>query len=926
MAAEPSFEADPDDYWGRAVSLLTGYMMPKRSTLFDKLKSEGDIPLFRMGFKDMSMRPVMPEDYAAISGWMTHKGEDYDLVFYTAKGRDSVEMQRARIVFIGVLTDENGRAVLYTGPESRRTGGEFTSVVEKDAQWDSAPPARYIFGGRAALEALQTGDRTTKNFAYNGLSVADVHAVDLKAFTRTAQAFDRVKSFFENQSDTLERWEKSLGDEQASWKGKAAQVFHNLIVQVRSNYADYVDQFGGKDYKAVNTTLDGYRPHSRFGDALAGAQWNLALQARVLLNAWNAWAADGKNDPHRAVLEELNEVWNWVVKNNISQVGKTEYHGGRSGLSTTYHTTEAFSQVHPKYGDLAERSTYRKIAEAAVERWNKRVEEVLEYYARDALASLNNRWLDAAAVFTQPVESTSRTSLTEAWQKEQTQLNQEKLDQTSQALTESLAGLGKVVTDLSKGSNDQTSRALTENLAGLGKVVTDLSKGSNDFRSEQGGSLQSLNADPGGLVGGLPQGMDGPGSGLNGFGTGGGSVDSAGLPTTVPLNPLLGIGSASSLNSAPAGTNSSLRNPDGSTTVLNSDGSLATMHPDGGLSVFNPATGTMTMTSRDGKTSSTSLDPGVVLENPDGSTTTLNPEGKLTTMFPDGSSTVVDPSSGEAVTTRPDGSVITEFLNPSVATGPTPDDSTALPSHAEISARRPDLTRLNDLVTSTDLHGDAGVGRGSMTLPAAAFVADATDSSFTSDDFATSQLNPAVSRSGDDGTLSYEEDDSTPYSGGALGAPPTNEWASETGLPSGAVPLNPDLAGVTDGAGGGSGSGGTGMPMMPMGMGGMGGPGGAGGGGGSSNSERVRNVLTDGDGAAVRRPKPRADTAEDGEDRAYARGGRTTTSSSYLPAGGQGTQGAQRTETSGRDRSGWEPEDGDVWGADEGGAPAVIGR
>src|SRR5690242_21672816 len=122
-------------------------MMPKRSTLFDKLKSEGDIPLFRMGFKDMSMRPVMPEDYAAISGWMTHKGEDYDLVFYTAKGRDSVEMQRARIVFIGVLTDENGRAVLYTGPESRRTGGEFTSVVEKDAQWDSAPPARYIFGG-----------------------------------------------------------------------------------------------------------------------------------------------------------------------------------------------------------------------------------------------------------------------------------------------------------------------------------------------------------------------------------------------------------------------------------------------------------------------------------------------------------------------------------------------------------------------------------------------------------------------------------------------------------------------------------------------------------------------------------------------------------------------------------------------------------
>ncbi|MFH9044908.1 AAWKG family protein [Streptomyces sp. NPDC017966] len=905
MAAEPSFEADPDDYWGRAVSLLTGYMMPKRSALFDKLKSEGDIPLFRMGFKDMVMRPVMPEDYAAISGWMTHEGEDYDLVFYTAKGRDNVKMQRARIVFIGVLTDENGRAVLFTGPETRRTGGEFTSVVEKDAQWDNRPPQRYIFGGRAALEALQTGDRSTKGFAYNGLSVADVHAVDIKAFTRTAQAFDRVKSFFVSQSDTLERWEKSLGDEQASWKGKAAQVFHNLIVQVRSNYADYVDQFGGKDYEPSHTTLDGYRPRSRFAAALAGAQLDLSIQVNVLLNAWNAWAADGKNDPHRAVLEELNEVWDWVVKNNISQIGKVEHHDSRSGISTTYHTTEAFSQVHPKYGDLAERSTYRKIAEAAVERWNKRVEDELEYYARYALAKLNNHWLDAAAVFTQPVETTSRTSLTEAWQKEQTQLTQEKLGQTNDALTKSFDGLGKAFNDL---------------ISGL-----------NDFGSEQGGSPQSDNVNTDGLARELPQSPNGPKAGLDDIGTGGGSTDSAGTPTIVPLNPLLGIGSASSLNSDPAGTNSSLRNPDGSTTVLNSDGSLATMHPGGGLSVFNPATGTMTTTSRDGKTSSTSLDPGVVLENPDGSTTTLNPEGKLTTMSPDGSSMVVDPSSGEAVTTRPDGSVITEFLNPSVATGPTPDDSTGLPSHAEISAWRPDLTRLNDLVTSTDLHGDAGVGRAGMTLPAAASVADATHSSFTSDDFATSQLNPAVSQSGDDGTLSYEEYDSTPYSGGALGAPPPNGFASETGLPSGAVPLNPDLAGVTDGAGSGSGSGsgGTGMPMMPMGMGGMGGmggPGGAGGGGGSSNSERVRNVLTDGDGAAVRRPKPRADTAEDGEDRAYARRGRTTTSSSYLPAGGQGTQGAQRTETSGRDRSGWEPEDGDVWGADEGGAPAVIGR
>jgi hypothetical protein len=58
--------------------------------------------------------------------------------------------------------------------------------------------------------------------------------------------------------------------------------------------------------------------------------------------------------------------------------------------------------------------------------------------------------------------------------------------------------------------------------------------------------------------------------------------------------------------------------------------------------------------------------------------------------------------------------------------------------------------------------------------------------------------------------------------------------------------------------------------------------------------------------------------------------GSTPTSSSgspYAPGGSPAAgQGNQSTESGDRERSSWVPEDEDVWGTDEGGAPAVIGR
>jgi hypothetical protein len=102
--------------------------------------------------------------------------------------------------------------------------------------------------------------------------------------------------------------------------------------------------------------------------------------------------------------------------------------------------------------------------------------------------------------------------------------------------------------------------------------------------------------------------------------------------------------------------------------------------------------------------------------------------------------------------------------------------------------------------------------------------------------------------------------------------------------------------------------------------------GGGAGSGGSSNNERVRNVLGEAGGASLRRSGARAVT-EEGEDIVLTRGGQITTSSGspMYPMGHGGTQGDQSTSSGDRQRAGWGPEDEDVWGTEEDGAPAVIG-
>ncbi len=84
---------DDGDTWANLVAHLTGYPMPKRSTLFEKLTSDHGGPLFRMDFQDHDVAEVLK------SGFEVNSGEDYDIWFFTGPG--NARLKQARIVFEG---------------------------------------------------------------------------------------------------------------------------------------------------------------------------------------------------------------------------------------------------------------------------------------------------------------------------------------------------------------------------------------------------------------------------------------------------------------------------------------------------------------------------------------------------------------------------------------------------------------------------------------------------------------------------------------------------------------------------------------------------------------------------------------------------------------------------------------------------------
>ena len=810
---------DQDDYWGQAVTLFTGYPMPSRAGLFDKLKSKEGIPLFRMDIRSQSMRNLTDADYTAITGWHVANGDDYILTFVgTPAGTDGSNHQsddfslyQAHIVLIGVPVDGNGRARLLDAGETF-AGMPFTGHYGD--QWDNSTLAQYVSGAKAALDALADGEHSTAGFSYNGASVADKDAVKLKSFEQTAQSFDRAKKFFADQAVVLKQWEDSLGGDDSAWQGQAAGVFRDLVHQLRKNYDAYVEQMGGATYLAHSTSVDYYTPRSPYSDALIKAQKDLWRQTVVLRTAWIAWANTGQHDPHRGLLEMLNELTAWVLENNVHQVK----HESRQG-KPHYTSTAAFKQSHPVYGNLNDVNNWKKVGEAAVKRWTTYIELHLIPYAKQALSDLNNAWIEALDPLEETLDAKDTTSLTEQYEGGHDE------NGNGNGSTDDLReSLDNALNDLNTGINNSIS-GLGDNLSGIGDSLTGV-----------GDSLGN----------GLNDLTTGLGAGLNGL----------------TSNLGAGLGNLSDLNTG------------------------------------------LTSNLGDGLNLGSGLGSG--LTNPGGGTTTLNPDGTLTTTYPDGTVTTVDPDTGVATTTDPDGHVTTTDLGSGLS------DLGDL-GHGLDLGDLDDFDHLSDSLGSLNsnlsgLSHSLGTGSGTpLTSGLSGLDSIGSLSGFTGVGSATT---------GSSGLLgpSFEGYDDSPYTSGALGAPTGTSGDSAEAAESGAA---------------------NGMPMMPMG--GMGGAPGATG-GQSGTGERVRNVLTEpGTGGPLggrsRRTGKNRSTADDEAEGTTTTGrARVSTSSTGSPFGPQsdaGRRDGRRTESSGaEERASWlaDEEDEDVWGADEGGAPSVIGR
>ncbi|MFG2810048.1 AAWKG family protein [Streptomyces massasporeus] len=690
------------DTWATLVTHITGYPVPDRNTVFDTLRSDHGGKLFRMDIKERGLGLLVKD-----SGFLTNKGEDYDIWFFNGGKKSSI--MQARIVFEGRV--KVGDEVVFAEPGSDnvndaqvREGNEFTDY-NKD-KMSTIPLARYMNGPRAALLELLTGNTQNARFSNLGVSGADV--VDLSSFTRTGESFDFAAKFFKDHAPVLKDWEDRFGRDDAGWKGEAAEVFRSLLKKIRENYDSYVETFN----TAVtgDNTGAGATVYSR---ALSLGRKYLEEAARELLNAWLEWAKSPYYDPHRVLRYVLDELAQWVNDNNVT---RTDIKASTTRYSTrVYHSPkEGFTQVHPEYGDLTDVANWAKVGDKAVKIWNRGVDKYLGEPAAKVQSTLNNHFLDLGKDFSGNIpEPKSTSTASEEYEKRKLQEEKDEInrqneenkkyqdelreeqrrqreedkkyqdelreeqnrqreedkkyqDELREEQNQQREEDKKYQEELSKEAEreaEEQRASLEDSLGGLNDptgVGEQNLNGLEDllnpraFTTESPGDLNDVNA----LGGSGEQGPQGPVPNVQNLGSLGGLNNARG-GTDNSVNDAINqnLGSLGNLN----GTGGSLKTPTGGSTRLD-DGKLTTAFPDGSSTSFDPDKGLLTTTHPDGSVTTQNLGDGVKVTNPDGSVTSLGDDGKLTTTFPDGTVQKIDPATGQTTTTDPDGRTVTENL------------------------------------------------------------------------------------------------------------------------------------------------------------------------------------------------------------------------------------------------------------------------
>ncbi|MFG2409056.1 AAWKG family protein [Streptomyces brevispora] len=601
------------------------------------------------------------------------------------------------------------RVIQFYGPSDGQTSNVlYVYKATISLPWSSSTGADWSNTGNAgaydyaygkALEALRD-NYTTDGFGggYDHTpAVVAADAINLKEFSQTAEAFNRVVDYFSTKSIDLEKWVKQLDSEFSAYRGSGADVFRDLIDAVGLGYKDFltliapesgtVQPGGGRSFKSNSD----YKSRSVVGDRLADAELAIWTAADALAKAWSGW--QNNTDERIAKIVEsqytglaaqpanvwlgtshldalLDDLATWLNENNIKKMQQT---------SGNNRVGDGFLHNHPYYGNLTIESDWKNIATRACANWLATLGP-LDQTASDVMMDLNQAMIrlnsDSSFPFKAGVNSLKEANAADEAGRAKEEAEKEKADAEKEK--------EDAKREMEKFKEDQAGGG------GTGDIKSPPPIGENDIGGEFGGG--------GGDSGNL---------GLNGGGGLGGNNSGIVPPPTLGLNGTTG-------DNALGGANNPIHNPDGSTSVKNPDGSTTTTYPDGRRETTPPgiippplapngtggwgtggngaAQPVRTVKGPDGSTTSYNSDGSRTTTHKDGTTTTVNPDGTSVTDNPDGSRTVLNKDGSETITyqdgtkttVKPDGTTVTQY----------PDGTS---------------TKLapNGTLTTTDAHGDS---------------------------------------------------------------------------------------------------------------------------------------------------------------------------------------------------------------------------
>ncbi|MFH9178504.1 AAWKG family protein [Streptomyces albogriseolus] len=436
-------EDNNDDYWKKAVDLLTGYVLPERKTLFDTLKGNDGIPMIHVRVEDEG-GPGYSSGFLSSGGWGTHN-TNYTIPYYQPAGNDTSVSEgsylyryRVYITFLATpaAAPPSGEDVIAKFEKTSKVlmdkGGSNSEGEKLD--WDTSALVQYIYGSKAALDQLTMWPYSTHGFENRGIKVGDATYVDLLTFTKTAQAFDRVVKFFEDSAVTIGAWDtENIGEGSDSWDGTSAAVFKALIHKLARNYEGYADQIDGKGTDGSAVTIDTVTVTSEPARALAAAQSVVLEQAQNLRDAWVAWRAE--SNPQRWLYDMLQDARFHLIENQFERTDFDTVSSG-SGPYTTWHnyvvSTAGFRNEivigEKSYGKPSDMTTWKAIAEEAVRRWEQSVQDWLSTKGAEAIVAVNKAFKDAEKAFDTSITDKDDRPLSEIAAKEEAAAEKKKAE------------------------------------------------------------------------------------------------------------------------------------------------------------------------------------------------------------------------------------------------------------------------------------------------------------------------------------------------------------------------------------------------------------------------------------------------------------------------------------------------------------------